>query len=100
MRAWFRVARRVQSCGGCGHEMQQGDPMLLIEVTYRGRSTTRVRCEKCEGPAPPALPALIERTNTITPTPMKRLAPLLPLGTPLADFRARQSGEREPGEEG
>jgi hypothetical protein len=25
---------------------------------------------------------------------------VLPLGTPLADYRARQSGEREPGEEG
>ena len=90
----------MQLCGGCGRDLPQGDPMLVIEVTYRGRSTTRVRCEQCEGPAPPGLPAYVERTNAITPTPMTRFHPTLPLGSPLADFRARQSGEREPGEEG
>jgi hypothetical protein len=86
-------------CGRCGRELVQGDPVLNIDVTGRGGRVLH-RCDQCEGPAPPGLPAFIERTNTITPTPLTRFAPLLPLGTRLADFRARQSGEREPGEDG
>jgi hypothetical protein len=112
MRTWTRVAVPATLCGGCNRELHRGDPVLVIEVTYQpkaatertigrtGRVVTRVRCDRCEGPAPPDLPALVEQNNAITPRPMTKFHPVLPLGTPLADFRARQSGEREPGEDG
>jgi hypothetical protein len=87
-------------CGRCGRELVQGDPVLVIELPRARKPLRLQRCDQCEGQAPPDLPAFIERTNAITPTPLTRVAPLLPLSTPLADFRARQSGEREPGEEG
>jgi hypothetical protein len=111
MRTWKRVAVATL-CGGCNRHLAKGDPALVIEITYQpkaatertigrmGRVVTRVRCDRCEGPAPPDLPVLIEKTNAITPRPMTKFHPTLPLGTPLADWRARQSGEREPGEEG
>jgi hypothetical protein len=100
VKAWERLIVPTL-CGGCGRELDAGDPVLVIS---RARGTAKplrfVRCDRCEGPAPPDLPPLVVRGNAITPTPLRRLAPLLPLGTPLADFRARASGEREPGEEG
>ncbi|HEV8502501.1 MAG TPA: hypothetical protein VGR63_13050 [Casimicrobiaceae bacterium] len=100
MRTWARAIVPML-CGGCNRQLAKGDPVLLIDITYRaGRSIRRSRCDRCEGPAPPDLPALIERSNAITPTPLKKMAAVLPFGRPLADWRARQSGEREPGEEG
>ena len=100
MRTWARVVVPSTLCGGCNHELHRGDPVLLIEVAYRGGQRLVLwRCDRCEGPAPPDLPALVERTNAIAPSPLKKFHPVLPLGTPLADFRARQSGEREPGED-
>jgi hypothetical protein len=101
MRTWARVSVRATSCGGCGRELHQGDPVLFIDVTYQGgKVPRRQRCDQCEGPAPPDLPAFVARSTAITPTPLTKFAPVLPLGTPLADFRRRQSGDREPGEEG
>jgi hypothetical protein len=100
VRTWGRVTVRATTCGRCGRELVQGDPVLLIELP-RSRKVLRLqRCDQCEGPAPPDLPPFVERTSGITPTPLARWHPVLPLGSPLADFRARQSGEREPGEEG
>lgn len=100
MRTWARAIVPM-ICGGCNRRLEKGDPLLLIDFTFRaGRSTRRARCDRCEGPAPPDLPAFVERSNVITPTPLAKFSPVLPLGTPLADWRARQSGEREPGEEG
>src|SRR4029077_463894 len=101
MRKWTRVAVPSILCGACGRELRTGDPLLLIE---RPRGAARplrfVRCAACEGPAPPELPPYVERATGITPTPLTRMRPTLPLGMPRADYRARQSGEREPGEEG
>lgn len=99
MRTWRRVAVATL-CGGCNRILAKGDPVLAIEFVFQGRTTRRVRCDRCEGPAPPDLPLLVERSNAITPTPMQRIHPVLPLGTPLADWRSRASGDREPGEEG
>jgi hypothetical protein len=101
MRKWERVSVPSTLCGGCNRQLLRGDPVLVIT---RERGTARalrfVRCDRCEGPAPPDLPPFVERTNAIAPTPLTKFHPVLPLGTPLADYRARQSGEREPGEEG
>lgn len=108
MRAWARVAVATL-CGGCNRQLAKGDPILVIDFEFRADYTTsppkarravrRIRCDRCEGPAPPDLPAFVEQSNAITPTPMTRFHPVLPLGTPLADWRARASGEREPGED-
>jgi len=99
MRTWERVAVATL-CGGCGAGLDVGDPVLVMT---RERGTAKplrfVRCAGCAGPAPPDLPALIVKDNTITTRP-KRFAPLLPLGTPLADFKAMAAGDREPGEDG
>jgi hypothetical protein len=101
MRTWARVVVPATLCGGCNRELHRGEPILLIEVAFLAGKIIRChRCERCEGPAPPDLPALVERATAITPTPLTRILPVLPLGTPLADWRARQSGEREPGEDG
>lgn len=101
MRTWARVVVPSTLCGGCNHELHTGDPVLMIDIAFLGGKMIHLwRCERCEGPAPPDLPALVERDTRITPRPMTKFHPTLPLGTPLADWRARQSGEREPGEEG
>ena len=98
MRIWERL-RAGTLCGACGRALEVGDPVLVFVIERGTRPPIRrMRCDQCEGPAPPDLPALIQLTNAITPTPLTRFAPVLPLGVPLADFRARQSGEREPEE--
>ena len=100
MQTWER-ARVGSHCGGCGRDVEVGDPILVFVIARGNRPARRfLRCAACDGPAPPDLPALVERINAITPRPMTRFPPVLPLGSPLADYRARQSGEREPGEEG
>ena len=88
-------------CGGCNRELHRGDPLLEIEFEFLGGQTIHCwRCDRCEGPAPPDLPELVERDHRITPTPLLRLVPKLPLGTTLADWRMRAAGDRDPGEEG
>jgi hypothetical protein len=110
MRTWTR-ATVPTLCGGCNRLLDKGEPVLVIEIAFCAADYTtsppkdrrpirRVRCDRCEGPAPPDLPAFVERSSAITPTPLTKFHPMLPLGTPLADYRARASGEREPGEEG
>ena len=100
MKTWERAAWPT-ACGGCGRLLEAGDPLFVLTIE-RGTLTSirRLRCDTCEGPAPPDLPPFIERTSPITPTPLTRFAPVLPLGMPLADWKARATDEREPGEEG
>lgn len=116
MRAWDRVAVATL-CGGCGRTLMKGDAVLVItRPRATGKPLRFLRCDKCEGPAPPDLPAFVERTSAIVARPLRQFTPTLPLGTTLADyrgsitkqcvdtvvtdFRARAAGEREPGEEG
>jgi hypothetical protein len=103
-RTWIRVALALR-CGRCNRTLQQGDAVLVIEMTRPDRTLRFFRCETCEGPAPPELPAFIERTNEITPTPLRRVTGLLPLWARPAsttddrDWKTR-AAEREPGEDG
>jgi len=90
---WERLAIPSTLCGGCGHQLKKGDAILVLTIG----TVRKVRCGLCSGPVPPDLPAFVERSNTITPTPLHRFAPVLQLGSPLADFRARAAGDREPG---
>ena len=95
MRTWTRVVTRSTMCGRCGRELLQGDPVLCIAVNG-GRALRR--CDRCEGPAPPDLPPFVERADPIRLPPLTKLVP--PSAARVVDWRARASGEREPGEEG
>jgi hypothetical protein len=100
MRTWTRVIVATL-CGGCGRHLEKGDPVEVREFAYHGGPTIhRVRCDRCAGPAPPDLPEFVERSNTITPTPLLHVVPKRPLGVGLVDWRAKAAGERDPGEEG
>jgi hypothetical protein len=99
--AWERT-QVARLCGRCNRTLIPGDPILVVTIA-RGSATPirRVRCDLCEGPAPPDLPALVESDHVAPLAWLKRLQPQLPLGSALADWRARQAGDaREPGEEG
>lgn len=92
MRRWTRVVVPSTLCGGCGHELRKGEPILAIEVTYLAGKVLRLwRCAQCEGPAPPDLPADIVTDEPRPPIDLTRFG-LLPL-----DF---SRPTREPGEEG
>lgn len=98
MRTWER-ARAACLCGLCGRILAKGDAVLVFSIARGTRPPIRrIRCDRCEGPAPPDLPALVARAPR-APLPFVRVQPTLPLGSALADWRARQAG-REPGEEG
>jgi len=92
-RTWTRTALPIL-CGRCGRQLAKGDPVLVIELPGARRTLRFLRCDRCEGPAPPDLPALIVHGGIVT-TPLVRLgAGMLPL-----DWKMR-AAEREPGEEG
>jgi hypothetical protein len=100
MQTWTRVVVATL-CGGCNRQLTVGDPVEVREFAYHGGPLIhRVRCDRCAGPAPPDLPALVEREHRITPTPLLHIVPKRPLGVGLPDWRARAAGDRDPGEEG
>jgi len=92
MTRWDR-AIRDQWCGRCGHRIATGDPVFVLTL----QSTEKVRCATCEGPAPPDLPALVERAPIDMPRMVRFAAGAMAL--PL-DWKARSAGDREVGEEG
>jgi len=89
---WDRVrAGAITTCGLCRKEIPVGGPVLVISIG----TVVKKRCDGCDGPAPPDLPAHIELAPPISVLPLVRFAPgMLPL-----DFKSRQTGEREPGED-
>ena len=101
-RVWER-APVPTLCGGCNALIDKGDPLLRITMARGGRVLRFVRCARCEGPAPPDLPALVERAP-IAPSALHRVSGLLPFGRQPVDPVARdwktRAAEREPGEEG
>jgi hypothetical protein len=96
MSPWARVPPGATVyCGGCGEPIAEGAPVYHIVVAHVTRPL--VRCEGCEGAAPPDLPPLV----VAAPAPAPRRP--LPAFTPVAaiaafDWRARAAG-REPGED-
>lgn len=93
-RTWTR-ATLVEHCGLCGHEIPSGEPVLLLKLPLLKRALKR--CKGCVGPAPPDLPAVIERRERPTFKPFVHIATgtdALPL-----DFKSAAAG-REPGEDG
>lgn len=65
----------------------------MFEYHVSGTRRPLRRCEACAGPAPPDLPVLVERLPVSS-------AVWVPVRTIAKDFKQRQSGDREPGEEG
>lgn len=96
MTRWTRVQSDTL-CGHCPHLIRRGDPVLEIRIV--GVKSVKRRCVACAGEPVPDLPAWVER-QPIQPTapvftPVRQLVGTLPF-----DYKARQIGEREPGEDG
>lgn len=92
MRTWTRM-RLDGHCGGCGRFLPTGAPCLELHL---GLKYPKLRCEDCDGPAPPDLAPLHADPITTPRTPLlmtRFSADMLPL-----DFKRLQA--REPGEEG
>lgn len=91
MRTWSRATFDTE-CGLCRQAIPRGAPVLRITAPSMTRAL--LRCSACRE-APPDLPPLVERAP-LPATPLVRFTPdMLPL-----DWKARQAGAREPGEEG
>jgi hypothetical protein len=94
--AWTRALFDCR-CGGCGAEVRRGGALLLVRFPGSWLMVTKLRCVGCEGPAPADLPPLIEPVPVPT-TPMVRVRTV---GATLPfDYKQRQIGDREVGEEG
>ena len=94
MREWRRVPVNT-ICGGCGRVVPAEGPMLHFRIQNVKREAKR--CEECDGPAPPGLPAWTVPANTT-----KKLRPLATTAAQFtrsrlsdADWTARILGERE-----
>jgi len=101
MRTWRRAVTETICGGPCRQHIRKADPTLEIHI--QGLKRALVRCASCAGePVPTDLPPLEERpANTIDPTYKPQRAPLFAsVGTMATDWKARQSGERQPGEDG
>jgi hypothetical protein len=83
-------------CGRCGRQLATGDPIFVFTINRGDRRSglRRIRCDQCEGPAPPDLAPWVPGStigfNSPRPT-LKSWAEMEELA---------RSNEREPGEEG
>lgn len=74
----------------CGELHPAGTPFLVLEVA--GVTRKLWRCPSCaDAPAPADLPPMAAHPVTV---------PVRAARQPAFDWKARQSGEREPGQEG
>lgn len=94
MREWRRVPVETL-CGGCPKTIPKDAPALFITLPNVKRE--KVRCEECEGPAPPDLPPRETRPQMFT----KRMKPTKGIAAGFtrerlsdADWTARILGER------
>jgi hypothetical protein len=99
MSPWARVPPGVEvRCGGCGAPIAEGAPVYHILVALGVRlKHALVRCEACEGAAPPDLPARL----AAAPPARVRLPAFASVAALAGDWRARAAGmpAREPGED-
>lgn len=95
MKQWQR-ASVDEYCGQCRATVPAGEPFLRF--TLEGLRRTFVRCPTCADEDQPADVPAARRPDppsvAAAMTPVRQLA-----GLPL-DWRTRQLGERDPGEEG
>lgn len=105
MKAW-RHAFETVVCGGVHDEpryIQAGEPVLEMTVKLAsGTTVTFVRCTRCEGPAPPDLPAQIVRDVPVDATAIMQRAREVFAGIHRRHLLETIPllVEREPGEEG
>ena len=93
MREWARVVFTAK-CAYCGKVLRDGDPVLLVSIDGLKRKFSY--CAECKGPAPPDLPPAGPRQQRTS-----RMTPIGRISIPKAmDWKQKQSGEREPGQEG
>lgn len=104
MKTWKR-ASRVLECGGAHDQpryIHVGEPMLELTLKLAsGNTLTFIRCQACEGPAPPDLPLedpAVRVTTWEAVDVMTRVRKLIP--PPPVDYKAQAAGDRDPGEEG
>lgn len=101
MTEWIRT-RVMLLCGSCRATIPQETPVLIIHLN----GTKRARCVACAkrtfGQEPPTewpaeaighAPQVQRQPDFVTPRQLHKMVARL-------DWKARQSGEREPGEEG
>jgi hypothetical protein len=84
MTRWERT-RYARRCGRCGHEIPIGAPVFVLVIG----KVAKDRCADCEGPAPPDLPAVIERVERPTPLPFARFT----VDAIGMDWKAKSAGE-------
>jgi len=93
-RQWTR-AEQAKLCGLCGELIALGEPAVIICVN--GITRKRWRCQACAGEPPPDLPPLLPRDEIIcdpqTPNPTRP-------PWSVHDWKRKQAGERDPGEDG
>jgi hypothetical protein len=100
MKAWQR-ASRAWVCGSCANIFDKGTPQLLIYVPLV--KDPKRRCQTCAGePVPADLPD--RAPITTVPTGTTPALPFASVGSMAKqvkpfDYKAAQSGEREPGED-
>lgn len=94
MRTWS-CATRSWNCGYCGEEIPVGDAILVF--TFPRGIRALVRCAGC---ADEPAPAIVQPFLTQLRSAIRELTPLRDVAvTSLGDFKARQVGNRELGED-
>lgn len=95
MKAWVRACAETR-CGGCGHLVKTGDP--LVAITFRTVRRRLWRCVGCAemGEPVPELPPLVVHEPIVA-------RPFVHIRTSLDalsfDFKSRAGNDREPGED-
>ncbi len=92
----LQKARADHLCGRCVSHILRYEPMEVIQIT--GLSSQLIRCMACAVEAFDPTKIVERRAPTIaTPSPSWTAVREM---TQTVDFKRRQSGEREPGEDG
>ena len=91
MKTWKR-AKLFSRCGNCGASIRLNE--VYLEYQPPGMHRALKRCGLCVEEPVPDLPVPVK------PLPLPTPSAFVPLAHVARDFKQRQTGEREPGEEG